>query len=216
MWHLFLDESGDLGFDFVNKKPSRYFTVCILAVRDPDSYYGIRKAVHTTLRRKVNHGKKRPPFHEELHATGLTLPVKKYFYGKVKHLKFGIYSLTLNKRRLYERLTRDKERIYNFLARQVMDRLPLEKATDWVQLTVDKSKGRSEIKEFNEYIIRQLKGKLDPSVPLSINHLDSRQDAGLQAVDLFAWGILRKYEKKDLEWFDCYSEKVLLDELYLP
>ena len=81
---------------------------------------------------------------------------------------------------------------------------------------VDKSKGKREIKEFNEYIIQQLKGKLNPSVPLSINHLDSREDAGLQAVDLFAWGILRKYEKKDFEWFNCYEEKVRIDELYLP
>ena len=24
MWYLYLDESGDLGFDFVNKKPSRF------------------------------------------------------------------------------------------------------------------------------------------------------------------------------------------------
>jgi hypothetical protein len=216
MWHLFLDESGDLGFDFVNKKPSHYFTVCILAVSEPDSYYGIRKAVRTTLRRKVNHGKKGLPFHEELHATETTLPVKKYFYDKVKPLKFSIYSLTLNKLQLFEQLTHDKERIYNFLARQTLDRIPLEKATDWVQLTVDKSKGKREIKEFNEYIIQQLKGKLNPSVPLSINHLDSREDAGLQAVDLFAWGILRKYEKKDFEWFNYYEEKVRLDELYLP
>lgn len=30
MWYLYLDESGDLGFDFVNKKPSKFFTVSIL------------------------------------------------------------------------------------------------------------------------------------------------------------------------------------------
>ncbi len=27
MWNLYLDESGDLGFDFVNKKPSKFFTI---------------------------------------------------------------------------------------------------------------------------------------------------------------------------------------------
>lgn len=32
MWYLYLDESGDLGFDFVRKKPSRFFTVTILLV----------------------------------------------------------------------------------------------------------------------------------------------------------------------------------------
>ena len=32
MLHLFLDESGDLGFDFVNKKPSKFFTITILVL----------------------------------------------------------------------------------------------------------------------------------------------------------------------------------------
>ncbi|MEK6700308.1 MAG: hypothetical protein AABZ10_14850 [Nitrospirota bacterium] len=32
MLYLYLDESGDLGFDFFAKKPSKYFTVTVLAV----------------------------------------------------------------------------------------------------------------------------------------------------------------------------------------
>ena len=34
MRYLYLDESGDLGFDFVNGQPSKYFTVCILAIQN--------------------------------------------------------------------------------------------------------------------------------------------------------------------------------------
>ena len=30
MWYLYLDESGDLGFDFVTKRPSNFFTVTVL------------------------------------------------------------------------------------------------------------------------------------------------------------------------------------------
>lgn len=33
MLYLYLDESGDLGFDFFAKKPSRFFTVTILAIK---------------------------------------------------------------------------------------------------------------------------------------------------------------------------------------
>ncbi len=33
MLYLYLDESGDLGFDFINKKPSSFFTICVLAIR---------------------------------------------------------------------------------------------------------------------------------------------------------------------------------------
>ncbi len=33
MLYLYLDESGDLGFNFVNRKPSRDFTATVLAVK---------------------------------------------------------------------------------------------------------------------------------------------------------------------------------------
>ena len=56
MWYLCLDESGDLGFDFVNKKPSKHFTICLLAMSDSAAYYAIRRAAKKTLRRKVNKG----------------------------------------------------------------------------------------------------------------------------------------------------------------
>jgi len=215
MWHLFLDESGDLGFDFVNKKPSHFFTICILATSEDDSYYTIRKAIKTTLHRKINRNKPVAQFKNEIKATETPLQVKKYFYEKSKGCKFGIFSVTLNKPRVFTRLIHEKDRIYNYIARKVLDQIPFEKAGERVQLTIDKSKGKREIQDFNCYIIRQLKGRLDPRVPLKIDHIASYQDAGLQAADLFAWGILRKYERDDLEWFNCYAEKVLLDELFL-
>jgi len=37
MWFLYLDESGDLGFDFVNRKPSKFFTITILAIKGIDN-----------------------------------------------------------------------------------------------------------------------------------------------------------------------------------
>jgi len=33
MWYLYLDESGDLGFDFANKRSSIFFTITILLVK---------------------------------------------------------------------------------------------------------------------------------------------------------------------------------------
>lgn len=93
MWYLYLDESGDLGFDFVNKKPSKFFTVTIIR--------------------------------------------------------------------------------------------------------------------------RQLEGRLSPNTPLDIYHWLSHENCGLQAVDLFCWGIFQKYERKNEGWLNVYKEKVLLDEQFL-
>jgi len=54
MWYLYLDESGDLGFDFINKKPSKFFTITILALSSYKSNRQLIKAVKTTIRRKLN------------------------------------------------------------------------------------------------------------------------------------------------------------------
>lgn len=215
MWYLCLDESGDLGFDFVNRKPSRYFTICLLAASDPSSYYAIRRAIKRTLRQKVNKAGQAKRFKNEVKAIETTLEAKRYFYRRVAKLRFGIYSLTLNKRRVFDRLTREKERVYNFVARHVLDKIPFEQAVDRVQIIVDRSKGHAEIAEFNTYIIRQLQGRLDPKIPLSIDHVNSEHEPALQATDLFAWGIFRKYERDDTKWFEIFREKIRFDEVYL-
>lgn len=212
MWFLYLDESGDLGFDFVNKKPSKFFTITILAVRGSENNRMLIKAVKKTLSRKLNRKKS---VAAELKGARTVFEIKKYFYGQIKDLKFAVYALTLNKKRVYERLTRNKERVYNYIARLVLDKIPFEKAQEQVILILDKSKSPKEVGEFNQYVLRQLAGRLDPKVPLDIKHENSCQYHGLQAVDLFSWGIFRKYEKKDSAWLEIFREKVAYEEQYL-
>ncbi|MDP2603471.1 MAG: DUF3800 domain-containing protein [Deltaproteobacteria bacterium] len=141
--------------------------------------------------------------------------MKRYVYSLVRPIRFGVYALTLNKRRVYEELTQKKDRVYNFVARQVLDQAPIEKASTRVQLVIDKSKNRREIGEFNAYLVRQLQSRLDPKVPLDIYHHSSHENLGIQAADLFSWGVFRKYERGDVKWYDVFSEKVLYDDRYL-
>ena len=207
-WWLYLDESGDLGFDFVNSKPSRFFTLCVLATSHRESVTKFRYAVKKTLKRKMG-GK------IELKATNTSIDVKKYAWEMIKNETFGVYALTLNKRRVYDRLAANRERVYNFITRQVIDRIPFQAAQGRVQLVIDRSKGRRQIAEFNSYLSMQLEARLRPEVPIDFVHALSHEHAGIQWADLFAWGIFRKYERQDSEWLDMYKEKVLLDEQYL-
>lgn len=217
MWYLYLDESGDLGFDFVNKKPSKFFTVAILVVSTPERNRQLIKAVKVILRRKLNPPKHRKRIAHELKGSNTTLEVKKYFYEKIKEVKFGIYAVTLNKKRVYEKLTKQKSRVYNFIARQVLDKIPFEKNNNnRVELILDKSMGKPEIEEFNSYIRRQLEGRLSPDIPIDIYHWLSHETQGLQVVDMFCWGIFQKYERNDTNWFDIYrEEKIKFEKQYL-
>ena len=154
---------------------------------------------------------------QELKGNNTAFGIKTYFYKQVKDIKFGIYAITLNKRKIYERLTKEKSRVYNFISRQVLDKIPFEKnKNESVELIIDKSMSKPEIAEFNSYIKRQLEGRLDPKTPLNIRHKLSHETPGLQAVDMFCWGIFEKYERGKTEWFDMYVEdKIILESQYL-
>lgn len=213
MLYLFLDESGDLGFDFVNKKPSSFFTIIILLVRGQENLRGLSKAIRRTIHHKLKHPKQKGHINE-LKGSSTTMAVKEYFMRQVSMIPFDIYALTLNKRRVYEQLAQEKSRVYNFISRLVLDKLPLGQAQARVQLIIDKSKSKVEIIDFNQYIETQLRGRLNPRVPLDIYHWTSHETAGLQAADLFAWGVFRKYERGDTEWFDCFEGRLKLDDVY--
>ena len=151
----------------------------------------------------------------ELKATATTLKVKEYFYRNIREVDFSLYSMTLNKKRVFDRLMEDKSRVYNWVARLLLDQIDFSSANTQINFVIDKSKSKPEIAEFDKYISWNLKGKIDPRIPLIITHKDSHEDFCLNAVDLFSWGIFRKYEKKDTAWYDVFKMKVCYEDLYL-
>jgi len=213
VWWLYLDESGDLGFDFVNRSPSKFFTICILATSHRETNGVMKRAVRRTLRRKLNRKPKRVV--SELKGSATTLAVKQYAWRQLGDPVYGIYALTLNKRRLYPHLMENKHRVYNYVARLVVDQIPFERADDQVQLVVDRSKGKKQCWEFNEYIRTQLEGRLSPEVRLDFLHDDSVKWPGLQWADLFAWGIFQKYERHNTEWYSVFQSKLRFEQRYL-
>jgi hypothetical protein len=214
--YLYLDESGDLGFDFVNKKPSKYFVVTILVVKGHEANRCLINGVKKTLRRKLNPKNKRKRIVSELKGTKTTIEVKEYFYQQVKDLDLAVYAIVLNKRRVYPSLVKQKSRVYNFIARTVLDQIPYGNAEQKVELTIDKSKSKPAIVEFNEYIYRQLESKIDPTVPLNIYHVNSNENCALQAVDLFSYAIFEKYERRRDQWCKIVNEKIKYCSVYLP
>jgi len=94
MLYLYIDESGDLGFDFDNKRSSCYFTITILLIDGADNRARISKAITKTKKTKLNKFK-----NTELKGSKQSLSVKKYFYSLIHQVPFEIYSLTINKQK---------------------------------------------------------------------------------------------------------------------
>lgn len=213
---IFLDESGDLGFDFSKPKTSRKFVITLLVCQNRDAVDSFRKAVNRTLKNKMNHKKDGRKI-QELKGTGTSLAVKKYFFRHLLRDGWRLYAVVLNKSRVNDDLRRPhaKKKLYNFLARFILEKIDLSDAAPAVTLITDRCKNREEIRDFNSYVANQLEALLPLNVPLNIYHERSHDSQGLQAVDLFCWGIFRKYETGDAEWYDVYRQAIEFETEYL-
>jgi hypothetical protein len=213
---IFLDESGDLGFDFNKKKTTKKFVITLLVCTSDKARTEFTKAVRRTLKNKLNRKKKKSRQVIELKGTKTTFEVKKYFLRTIKSNRWGIYALILNKARVESHLQTKvgKKKLYNFLARFLVGKLNLSKVKRNVELVVDRSKNKEEIRDFNQYLINQLEALLPLNTDLNISHLTSQESAGLQAVDMFCWGIARKYEQNDRDWYNLYRNKIRFETAY--
>jgi len=208
---IYLDESGDLGFDFTKKGTAQYFIITVLVCKTKLSVMRIRKSIIRTRRNRLGQSI------QELKGTNTSLDVKQYFLNHINNNDWEIYTVILNKRRVNQKLRTHigKKKLYNFLSRILIEKIDFPEDISTLTLVVDKMKNKYEIKDFNQYIENQLESRLPLNCLLYIYHQDSREDTGVQAVDMFCWGISRKYIWKDYSWYKCFKDKIIDENLYL-
>ncbi len=203
---IYLDESGDLGFDFENKSPSHYFVIAVLVCKDAVMDKQLQKAISRTIKNKL--GAKA----NELKGTKIELKIKTYFLAQLHKLAvndFEIYAVIVDKRKLLKTDTQNKSALYNQITSMLLQQITTQDVSA-VTLIVDKSKNKYGMKIFDDY----LKRELNLEMPFFIHHYSSSASRGLQAVDLFCWGIYRKYEHQDAEWYQAYESMISYEKEY--
>ncbi|NIA06726.1 MAG: DUF3800 domain-containing protein [Actinobacteria bacterium] len=213
---IFLDESGDLGFDFSKSKTTRKFVITLLICDTNNAQKDFRKAVTRTLKRlNARRNKSRKVI--ELKGVRTALRYKISFFRYLKREDWRIYCLALNKVRVNPSLRSKlgKKKLYNFLALHLLKQLPLADVHSNVELVVDRSKNKEEIRDFNQYMANYIQGGLPLNTAFETIHLRSTESTGLQAVDLFCWGVFRKYESGDERWYKMYKHKIGFETEYL-
>src|SRR3989442_697432 len=94
---IFTDESGDFGFDFDEKSPSKNFIITILVCDDILIAKKIKIAVRKTLQ-KINHKKSKSRIIDELKGSNTALTVKQYFFGLMEKIKgWQLHTVILDK-----------------------------------------------------------------------------------------------------------------------
>jgi hypothetical protein len=205
--HIFLDESGDLGF---SQKSSNWFLFTLLVVENPRKIEKVIKKVRKTLNKKYKKN------FSELHAYHCDDVVRTRVLKYLSELD-DIYVVTtiLNKKRVYVDLQNQKNPLYNFTANIVLDRLinkNIIKDGDNISLVVDKKDTKKNLKEnFISYITKAMKERRNGNFEMTLSA--SYNEKGLQAVDFISWAIFRKYEKGDFEFYEIIKDKIIDERL---
>lgn len=215
--YIFIDESGDLGCDFTKQGTSKKFTLAMLVCFDEKTHVQIKNAVKKTLKRKINHQKKNVPV-LELKGSHTSILVKKYFLSLMPLARWCVYSITVNKEDIKTHLETKagKNKLYNFLTRELLRTFVPPEGLTHVSVVVDKSKGAADCRDFNIYIKTHLEITFGLETQIYITHENSQSNPGLQAIDLFCWGIQRKETISENQWFNCYESKIKKHTNYRP
>lgn len=214
--HVFLDESGGLSFDFTKGGTTRFFVVCLLVVPTASDHRRLLQAVERTIHHKLHKGRQPRKPTDELKGTQTPLSVKQYFFRQAQAAAFSIYALILNKSTVYETVRREPGRLYDDMAQTLITRCPLYQARDRIYLILDRRLPGSEIRAFNQSLLVKLQRFLPVRTPCEFFHQPSQEHKGIQAADLFCWGIFRKYERDDERWYGIFQERIVLEEVYVP
>jgi hypothetical protein len=125
----------------------------------------------------------------------------------------SIYSVILDKISLLKQVNSPiKNRLYDQLTFNLLEKISLDKY-EKVNLIVDRCKNNQGIKAFNNHLQTNFNLRLNLKTKLYITHDDSINHKGIQAADMFCYGIARKYECNDLSWYNLYKKRIKVEYL---
>lgn len=197
MAYIFLDESGDLGFDFMKKKTSKFFIVTVLFVEQKRPVEKLIRKVHAGLRKKykirtsVLHATKEEPVNITRICRGLV------------DKRCKLMTIYLDKSKVYTKLQDEKHVLYNYIVNILLDRIMnrhLISKKDGVILVASRRETNKFLNEnFRDYLRQQVKSNHGTEVVIEIK--TPAEEKCLQAVDIASWSIFRKYEYGDDNYY---------------
>lgn len=206
MAYIFLDESGDLGFNFKKKKTTKYFVITLLFSKEKRPLKKIIKRIFNSFTKKEikNH-------HGSLHCYKEHPKTRIRLLTQLKKKDISIISVYLNKKKVYVDLQGSKHVLYNYVANIVLDRVYSKKLipiNDAIFLIASR---RETNKFLNINFKTYLKNKIDKNHKLKIN-IEIRnptEERALQVVDFVSWSIFRKIEHQDDSYSNIFASKVV-------
>jgi len=188
-YFVFIDESGDLGFE----KGSKFLVLAALFVQDCDPLDRIMKNARRNKLKRFLHGA------TEIKANKSSDYVIRHFLEKLNTIAgCKVVFVVLEKKRVRSRFLKENaHKLYNYVAGKLARSITED--ADKLTVRIDRSKGKLLLREeFNAYF----RSCLRRNVESSIEHSYSHNFNGLQFADLLAWACFQKFEFGNSEFID--------------
>lgn len=203
--YIFMDESGDLGFN-PNKKNSRYFIVTIVFAKGKKPLERIVKKTHQSLRKNI-----KKMSGGVLHAVKEKPATRRKLLSQLPEHGCSIMAIYLNKANVYTHLQDEKHVLYNYVTNILLDRIMKKNfidSTEQIVLVAERRETNKFINlNFSNYLENQIKQK--HKLDLSVSIKTPSEEKVLQLVDFISWSIFRKYERKDKSYYDIFKTKLV-------
>lgn len=211
MAYIFMDESGDLGFDFNKKGTTSYFLITFLFSTNKRSIEKCVRKVHLSLRKKYKKV-------GELHAYKDEPVTKRRLLALLAEKDCAIMTILLNKKKVYTQLQNEKPVLYNFVTNILLDRIFTKRLLpDGERIEIIASRketNRFLNQNFKTYLRSQLAKNHKVNVTVTIKR--PAEEKALQAVDFVSWAIFRKYEYKDGSYCDLIKGRIVEENPLFP
>ncbi|MDR1188783.1 MAG: DUF3800 domain-containing protein [Bifidobacteriaceae bacterium] len=206
---VYLDESGDLGFDFAKPRTSRFFVVAALVCSDPKP---VAKVVRRTL---AGFSKTQMKRHRgSLHAFQENERTIRRVLAELSELQVRVAALCLDKHMVPSAAGRDTHALYNSLVERLLNRVISAQGASESQEVLLVASRRETNASLNERFVSHL---AETVAVISGAHLEIRFaradiDKALQAADTVSWSFFQWCEHGDSSYVDTIRRLMLEDE----
>jgi hypothetical protein len=212
MAFIFMDESGDLGFDFQKSGTTRNFLItCLFTINKRPIEKCVKKA-HAGLRKKYRRKG------SILHAYNEKPVTRMMLLRCLAEKDAYIVTIALNKRKVYTKLQEEKVVLYNYVTNILLDRIFTKKlipSRGVINLIASKRETNKFLNaNFKDYLENQTAN--EHGIDLKVQIKTPAEEKSLQAVDFASWSIFRKYEFEDDDYYKIIKGSIVEENPLFP
>jgi len=191
MSYIFMDESGDLGFDWTKNRTTKYFLISFLITQEKDKLENIVKKIFRNSPKnllKSNNG--------VLHCHNEYPKIRKILLDKISKLEnTKIWVIYIDKTKIYTNQSQNTQLFYNYTVWILLNKILSNHKWNINFIASKRETNKTLNTNFHKYIkeISWNNIKIEIKTPA--------QEKWLQIVDFVSWSIFRKYEYGDIEYY---------------